>query len=377
MRVKFISLFAVTLGLLFYYVGEVRAQSSVRPPSTAIENKIKGNQVPGTIRNGIPDGDTWRSIRKGVAGSVSIPDKKAAILIQSDGEKFRLIRSGPLLRNLALLIAITLVALAGFYAYRGQIKVESGLSGRTIKRFSTIERMGHWLMAVSFIILAITGLNVTFGKEIIMPLIGKGLFGPLAGFLKYTHNYVAFSFMLGLAISFICWVAHNIPNKTDINWIAKAGGLLSKNSHPPADKFNAGQKLIFWGVMLGGLSLCFSGWALLFPFEYSFFTSTFNALSSIGIDVSTWFGLAKPPLTAIQEQQYNTIWHLIVAVLMVCMILAHIYIGSIGMEGAFDAMGRGDVDENWAKEHHSIWVEKVKQQEASPSPDETQVQPAE
>ena len=257
----------------------------------------------------------------------------------------------------------TLVLLAIFFAIRGKIKVDKGLSGRKIKRFSTIERTGHWLMAISFIILGISGLNITFGKSVIMPIIGKDAFGPFTHFLKLTHNYIAFAFMLGLAIAFVCWVVHNLPNRGDINWILKGGGIFKKGEHPPAGKFNAGQKLIFWAVMIGGLSLSVSGWALMFPFEYSFFSSTMSAFSAIGIDLGSWLGMGQAPYSVIQEQQYNNIWHAIVAVLMICLILAHIYIGSVGMEGAYDAMGSGDVDENWALEHHSLWVEEVKAQE--------------
>jgi formate dehydrogenase subunit gamma len=116
-----------------------------------------------------------------------------------------------------------------------------------------------------------------------------------------------------------------------------------------------------------------SGWALLFPFHYHYFGDTMAALSHVGVNLPAAIGLPEPPYTVVQEQQYNTIWHAIVATGMICLILAHIYIGSVGMEGAFDAMGKGEVDINWAKEHHSLWVEEVEAGKAgSPSP-----QPAE
>jgi formate dehydrogenase subunit gamma len=213
-------------------------------------------------------------------------------------------------------------------------------------------------MAISFLILAISGLNISFGRELVMPLIGKAAFGPISGFLKLSHNYVAFAFMLGLAIAFVSWVLQNIPNRYDLVWLAKGGGLFSKGVHPPAKKFNAGQKIIFWAVMIGGLSLSISGWALMFPFQHDFFAKTFVALSGVGIDIPAMLGISDPPYSVIQEQQFNAIWHAVVAVAMVCLILAHIYIGSIGMQGAFDAMGSGEVDMNWAREHHSLWVEE-------------------
>ncbi|WP_235911604.1 formate dehydrogenase subunit gamma [Mesorhizobium xinjiangense] len=355
------------------------AQSSVRPPEGAVNTNSDGavgGAVPGDALGTTSDSEIWRAVRQGVAGTVSIPDKKAAVLVQSDGESWRLMRNGPLFDFLGLAMIATLILLALFFAIRGRVRVEHGMSGTRIKRFGTIERSAHWLMALSFIILAISGLNISFGRELIMPLMGKEAFGPMAWFLKHTHNYVAFAFMLGLAVAFVLWVVHNIPNGKDLVWFAKGGGMIGKGVHPPAWKFNAGQKVIFWLVMIGGLSLCLSGWALLFPFQHHFFSDTFIALSSIGIDVPAWLGLPEPPYSVIQEQQFNSIWHAIVAVLMVCLIFAHIYIGTIGMEGAFDAMGSGDVDLNWAREHHSLWVEQMEQAEARPSAP-AKTQPAE
>ncbi|MGH1406940.1 MAG: formate dehydrogenase subunit gamma [Rhodomicrobiaceae bacterium] len=363
----------VMIGLVLFIcsVSNAQAESSVRPPANAVKNvinkdaakKFQTNRIPGAVLNRSSDSDTWRAIRHGVKGNVSIPDTKAGVLVQDSGESYRAIRNGPLFSYLGFSMLATLILLAIFFAWRGKIKVDKGLSGRKIKRFSTIERTGHWLMAISFIILGISGLNITFGKSVILPIIGKDAFGPFTYFLKLTHNYIAFAFMLGLIIAFVCWVMHNLPNRGDINWILKGGGIFKKGEHPPAGKFNAGQKLIFWAVMIGGLSLSVSGWALMFPFEYSFFSSTMSAFSAIGLDVGNWLGMGSAPYSVIQEQQYNNIWHAIMGVLMICLILAHIYIGSIGMEGAYDAMGSGDVDENWALEHHSLWVEEVKAQE--------------
>ena len=357
--------------LILNFAGDAQSQSSVRPPDNAMSSpqEAVGGAVPGGALGTNSDSDTWRAIRFGVEGTVSIPDSQAGVLVQSDGEAWRLIRNGPFFDYLGLAMLGTLLALALFYTLRGKIRIEHGFSGMLIKRFSTLERAGHWLMAVSFIILALTGLNISFGKDLIMPLIGKEAFGPMSAFLKAVHNYVAFAFIGGLAIAFVTWVIHNIPNRYDLIWLAKGGGIFVKGVHPPSRKFNAGQKIIFWLVMLGGLSLILSGWAMMFPFQHYYFTDTFVALSAIGIDVPAILGLPEPPYSAIQEQQFATLWHAIVAVFMICVILAHIYIGSVGMEGAFDAMGSGDVDLNWAKEHHSIWVEEVQAKEQRPEAD--------
>jgi formate dehydrogenase subunit gamma len=372
-----LSFFLVAMVTMAVLLSSAFAQSSVRPPSTATQNMIdsptEGN-VPGNALGNSDVSNTWGNIRKGVEGTVSIPDIKAGVLVQSAGEEYRATRKGPLFSYLGLAMLGTLIALALFFALRGRIRVEHGMSGKKIKRFSTVERMGHWLMAISFIILGVSGLNVTFGKYVVMPVIGKEAFGPLSYFLKITHHYVAFAFMLGLAIAFVCWVIHNIPNRHDLVWLAKGGGLFKKGVHPPAKKFNAGQKMIFWLTMIGGLSLCLSGWQLLYPFEYNYFADTFAMLAKIGIDVPAMIGIAAPPYSGIQEQQFATVWHAVMAVFMICVILAHIYIGSVGMEGAFDAMGSGEVDENWAKEHHSLWVDEVKGQKSDAK---ASVQPAE
>ncbi|SON55296.1 Formate dehydrogenase-O subunit gamma [Hartmannibacter diazotrophicus] len=362
---------AIVVALFLVLPSPSLAQSSVRPPDNAVSTSAPdavGGNPPGGALGNTSDSDLWRGVKAGMTGNITIPDSKAATLIQAGGEDWRSLRNGSLYDYFGLAIVGTLLLLSLFFALRGRIRVEKGLSGVLIPRFSGLERMAHWLMALSFIILAISGLNISFGRELVMPIIGKDLFGPMSAFLKLSHNYVAFAFMLGLAIAFVTWVIHNVPNRHDIVWLAKAGGLLSKHSHPPAKKFNAGQKLIFWSVMLCGLSLCISGWALLYPFHYTFFSDTFTALKGIGIDIPALTGLPDTPYAPIMEQQLNTIWHAAMAVFLICVILAHIYIGSIGMEGAFDAMGSGEVDLNWAREHHSLWVEEMTSEGTSQRP---------
>jgi formate dehydrogenase subunit gamma len=149
-------------------------------------------------------------------------------------------------------------------------------------------------------------------------------------------------------------VRHNIPSKIDLEWLRQGGGILKKGVHPPAKKFNAGQKIIFWVTMIGGLSVSMSGIALMFPFQTTMFADTFTLLNSVGFSLPT-------DLTPMQEQQFNQLWHGIVSLVLISMIIAHIYIGSVGMEGAIDAMHTGEVDLNWAKEHHNLWVEEEQQ----------------
>lgn len=361
LHVSALSRWAASLLLAFLLAIGAAATVSAQPSSnpTAAEQPVEGH-VPGNTLGTASDADLWRAVRHGVAGNVSIPDKKAATLVQSEGELWRSLRNGPLALYSSWALIGMIVLLALFFALRGRIRIDHGRSGATITRFAGYERFGHWLLALSFLTLAVTGLNIMYGRYLLLPLIGGEAFGFITLVGKYLHNYLAFAFMAGLAMIFLMWVRHNLPDRSDLVWLAKGGGLLVKGSHPPARKFNAGQKAIFWLVILLGLSLSISGWALLFPFTTDFFSGTFAAVNAL-------FGTDLPTVLApIQEQQLNSLWHSIVAIALICVILAHIYIGSIGMEGAFDAMGSGEVDLNWAKEHHSIWVEEVTAKKLAP-----------
>ncbi len=334
-------------------------------------------QVPGNTRGDSSDSEIWRDIRHGVEGEVSIPDSKAGVLVQSGGEFWQDFRDDELQRYSGWAMLATVVLLAAFFALRGRIRIDHGRAGATVERFKSVERFGHWLLAISFIILALTGLNILFGRDLLIPLIGKESFALITLWGKLAHNYVAFAFMAGLILIFVMWVAHNLPSLTDIKWLAMGGGVLVKGVHPPAKKFNAGQKILFWLVIIGGVSLSLSGWALLFPFETFFFTATFIELSAIGIDLPAFLGLPEPPYQVVMEQQLNQVWHTIVAAVMICVVLAHIYIGSVGMEGAFQAMGSGQVDKNWAKEHHSLWADQMEAKEGSRSGGRRVAEPAE
>lgn len=331
--------------------------SSVRPPGGAGSVPPGGRNVVQPERPGNYDIEMWKKVREGLQGQVSIPDKKAGQLVQSDGENWRNLRNGPLPRYGAWSLAGIVALLALFFLARGRIRIEHGWAGRTITRFTDIERFGHWLLATSFIILALSGLNILYGRYFLLPIIGPEAFSAITQAGKWLHNYVAFAFMLALALTFVVWIRYNFPSWRDVVWLAKGGGLLVRGSHPPAWKFNAGQKIVFWAVMLGGLSLSLSGIALLFPFETAMFAKTFVATNWLASLVG--FAPNLPTnLTPLQEMQYATTWHGIVALALIVVVIAHIYIGTLGMQGAFSAMGSGQVDVNWAREHHSLWADR-------------------
>ena len=290
---------AVTLILAllasFVWAPDLTAQNSnVRPPAGAVVPGGPGASQP--ERPGNYDVDMWKKLRGGVQGQVYIPDKKAGQLVQSEGESWRNLRNGPLPVYGAYGLAAMVALLAAFFLVRGRIRIDHGWSGRTIERFSNVERMGHWLLATSFIILALTGLNVLYGRYVVLPLVGKEAFAQLAMLGKWLHNYVAFAFMAGLLLTFVLWLRYNFPSWRDIVWIAKGGGMFVKGVHPPSWKFNAGQKILFWLVMLGGVSLSLSGLALMFPFEFPLFAKTFAAIKGLGIGASLPVTLAVTPL---------------------------------------------------------------------------------
>jgi formate dehydrogenase subunit gamma len=292
---------------------EALAQAPAAPP--AASEQMLFNYLQGDVR-----------------GRVTIPDQRAAMLIQPAGRDFQTFWRSTMKWIGGIAVGGMLVVLVIFYLVRGTIRISAGPSGRTIQRFNGVERFAHWLTASTFIVLGITGLNITFGRELLLPILGPDAFTAWSELGKVAHNFLSFPFTLGIALMLVIWIKDNLPSRVDAQWFAQGGGLIG-SAHPPARKFNAGQKLIFWSVVLGGAAIAVTGYIMMFPFQ-------FIATDMAGMQL------------AIQL-------HGIIALVLIAIILAHIYIGSLGMEGAFAAMGSGRVDLNWAKEHHSIWVDEM------------------
>jgi formate dehydrogenase subunit gamma len=281
---------------------------------------------------------------KTIQGRGSIPDTKSYTIEQPAGRDWRHFHEVTLRWIGAVAILGILALLVIFYLWRGMVRIESGRSGHTIVRFNAVERFVHWMTATCFIILALSGLNITFGRALLLPLMSPEAFTTWSEWAKYAHNYLSFPFTLGVILIFFVWVAGNIPNRVDVEWFKRRGGMVG-HDRPPAYRFNGGQKLIYWIVVLGGSVIAVSGYLLMFPF----------------------YG------TDIQTMQNAEIAHGIIAMLFIAAMLGHIYIGTIGMEGAFEAMGTGTVDVNWAREHHNLWLEEVR---AGSQPHLAQQQPA-
>ncbi len=313
----------------------------------------------GTL-GGASDPELWRALRFDEANiTVSAGGDVEKVLMQDGGMAWYEFRQGPLKIYGGYLLLGTVGFLILFFLLRGRIRIDGEKTGRTVTRFQFVERMAHWILAASFILLGITGLLSLFGRWFIAPYVGKEFNSTLLIGSKFIHNNVSWAFMLALVMVFVMWVWHNLPDRTDLKWFAQAGGIIG-SKHPPAKKFNAGQKLIFWSVILLGGSISVSGLSLLFPFELPLFAKTFAVMNDLGMP--GWVGLGSLPtdLAPQEEMALAQAWHAIVSFVLMAIIIAHIYIGSVGMEGAYDAMGSGEVDEAWAHQHHSIWYERVK-----------------
>jgi formate dehydrogenase subunit gamma len=279
-------------------------------------------------KNAVSEEQLLRQL-KTIRGLGSIPDTKSYTLEQPAGRDWRHFHEVTLRWIGGVAILGILAVLVAFYLSRGMVRIESGRSGRTVVRFNAFERFVHWMTAVCFIILALSGLNITFGRPLLLPLMSPEAFTAWSEWAKYAHNYLSFPFTLGVVLIFLMWLGGNLPARVDLEWLKRGGGMIG-HDHPPAYRFNAGQKLIYWLVVLGGGAAAVSGYLLIFPF----------------------YG------TTIETMQRAEMVHSIVGMLFIATMLAHIYIGTIGMEGAFEAMGSGTVDLNWAKEHHSLWLEE-------------------
>jgi formate dehydrogenase subunit gamma len=317
---KLVAKFRIAVGVLALLVLATAALPAAAQQPTSVDpqaSAVKENQLLQEFNR--------------ISGRCTLPDQKACTIEQPAGRDWRHFHEVTLRWIGGIVILGILAVLIIFYLWRGMVRIESGRSGRTIVRFGAFERFAHWMTATCFIILAISGLNITFGRPLLLPLMSPEAFTAWSEWAKYAHNYLSFPFTIGVILIFFMWIAGNIPNRVDVEWFRRGGGIVG-HDHPPAYRFNGGQKMVYWIVVLGGSAVAVSGYVLMFPF----------------------YG------TSIQNMQAAEIVHGVVAMLFVAAMLGHIYIGTIGMEGAFEAMGTGTVDLNWAKEHHSLWLEEEK-----------------
>ena len=307
-----------------------------KAPDTTIRNQALVDQATEeTVRRVIQPGNNapvWREVRSGAGAYASIPGREVNVLVQTEGQEWRARRNGFWSVISGWLLVGVLALLAAAYVFFGTLQLKHPETGRKIVRFTQIERWVHWTVAVTFSVLAISGLLILFGKNVVLPVIGYTLFSGLASLSKNLHNFLGPLFLVGIVVMFFTFVRNNFPHPWDLTWLLKLGGLIGKQE-VPSGKFNAGEKVWFWGgVLVLGITVSLSGLVLDFP--------NFDQTRA--------------------TMQTANIVHLIATSLFMAAGLGHIYLGTLGMAGAYKAMKTGVVDEEWAKEHHEYWYDDVK-----------------
>jgi len=290
--------------------------------------------------------DLWGELEQRRAGSLpsgnsQVSGVQSGTLINAYGDLWRDFRMQRLIPYGGWLLAGVLVALLLFYLVRGKVRIEAGTSDRKLFRYSVNERMIHWFMALLFLFLAFTGLLLLFGRSLLLPWLGPQLFSIVASASKEGHNLFGPLFLLALLLMFVKFARRNIYQKGDLTWLLRGGGIIGRK-HVPSNFFNMGEKSLFWLLVIVGGVIVASGLVLLFPV----------------------FGQGREWMTL------SHIAHAIGALVMVSAVIGHIYIGTIGMEGALEVMKSGYCDLNWARAHHDWWAEKCVQQGKVLSADE-------
>jgi formate dehydrogenase subunit gamma len=284
----------------------------------------------------------WSEARSGRPQYTSIPGRETNVLIQPEGQTWRALRNSQISVYAGWALVLMVVAIASFYFWKGTMQLHEPPTGRSIRRFTNWQMAIHWTTASCFVVLAVSGLILLFGKNLLLPLIGYTLFSWLAILAKNLHNFIGPLFFVCILLLFFTFVRDNFWRAYDMKWIRHFGGLLSKHD-VPSGKFNAGEKVWFWGgVLVFGLIVSASGFVLDFPN----FNQTRNTM------------------------QIANVVHLTIAALFMLGALGHIYMGTLGMAGALDAMKTGYVDETWAKEHHLYWYNDVKAGKIPTAPDD-------
>ena len=314
------------------------APAEPKPDET---NALRGKTQPG---NNAP---FWRGVRDSGTqpGTSSLPGAEKGMLIQpfvqypgsrlaSAGEAWRQVRNNWIIPYGGALLFMVLLAVGLFYWRRGSLGGHLPDTGRKIERFTAFERSAHWTNAIAFTVLAVSGLVIAFGKFILLPVIGGTLFGWLTYALKNAHNFAGPLFAVSLLVVIFTFVRDNLPRKEDLTWLVRAGGMFG-GAEVPSHRFNAGEKVLFWAGVFGlGLIVVASGLVL-------------NQL--------------VPGMAYLRsDMQVASMVHGIASVAMMAMFIGHIYMGTLGMKGAYSAMRTGYVDEAWAREHHELWADDVR-----------------
>ena len=335
----------LTAWLILALAFTLPAGAQAPAPAKAAQDPVKEQQQREVSQPG-NNAPVWREVRSGQPNYTSAQGREAGVLIQPQarfpgqgvmstaGEAWRNFRNGPITFYGGWLVVLVCAVIAAIYFAMGPIKLHDKPTGRMIERFSLAERWAHWVMAISFCVLGVSGLIILFGKHILLPVFGYTLFAWLTALSKNLHNFVAPLFMVSLLVFIVMYIKDNLPEKGDLSWLVN-GWKMFKGEHLLSGRFNAGEKAWFWGgVVVLCLIISVSGVILLFP------------------------NIAAFELRATFQQA--SVVHAIAAILVIAVSLGHIYMGTIGVEGAYRNMRDGVTDETWAKEHHENWYNDVK-----------------
>lgn len=297
---------------------------------------------PAEMTSTSPGAELWREVRQrdgDVTGTTQVRSPGAEVLVNVSGQAWREYRMQELIPRASIAIFVVLVVIAVFRLLRGRIMLESGRSGLRILRFTTNQRIAHWTTAILFSVLGLTGLILLLGRSFLIPVFGAQGFGTIASSAKFLHDYLGPVFMFALTWLFVLFVRDNIPSpKVDFQWLLKGGGLFGTHAHAP--RYNGGEKLWFWLASIVGLAVIVSGMVLDFPI----------------------FGQTRATM-----ELYHWV-HSIGAIVLIVVSFGHIYMGTAALEATFEVMKTGYCDSNWAKEHHDLWYEEVKDS-AEPVPE--------
>jgi len=289
---------------------------------------------PPSLYTSDPGIELWNEIRQRngeVRGVTQVKSTDADILINVSGENWRQYRMQQLIPIAGAAILIVLLTILVFRLLRGNIKLSEGRSGLKILRFTTNQRLAHWSTATLFVILGLTGLTLLLGRKFLIPVFGAEGFSNIAVVAKFLHDYLGPLFVFALTWLFVLFVRDNMPSpKLDLQWLLSGGGLFGKHAH--SDRYNAGEKAWFWLAAIGGLAVIVSGLVLDFPI----------------------FGQTRATM------EFYHFVHSVSAVVLIVVSFGHIYMGTAALEATFEVMQTGYCDANWAKDHHDLWYEKVK-----------------
>lgn len=305
------------------------------PGRASVENAGPDNTL-GTLS----DAEIWRSIRQGTDAlpSGSRPNTEDGILINAQGEWWAQIHTDQIIGYGAWVLLAVILAISVYFIIRGKVRLEGGRTGHGVPRFNLFQRVAHWFMASIFLLLALTGIILLFGRTYMMPLVGHSVFSEIATAAMQAHNLFGPLFLLALVTLFIAFVRGNFASLVDLRWLLRAGGFFG--GHASAGRYNLGEKLWFWVAVIGGLLLSVSGFLMLFP----------------------------DTLATRDQLQLGIIVHAVTAILFIGVACGHIYLGTIGTEDTLEGMVHGDVDENWAKTHHDLWYENLASQASEKDP---------